>query len=136
MDEVDMEGVENDAPTFSGSAVPTPSGSAVHTISDNVVDGAARTPTNNTEGDKTHDDKYMISAATAFPYEYIEGSDIAGSENDSQISHISVVKFIREKRVQRKVRFTIAVMAAKRVRDSVPEGGNWTQIRWRKLCMS
>ena len=114
MDEVDMEGVENDAPTFSGSAVPTFSGNA---------EGAAPTPTSNAEGDKTHDDQYMISAATAFPYEYIEGSEIAGSENDSQISHISVVKFIREKRAQRRVRYSIAIMAAKRVSDSVPEGG-------------
>ena len=114
MDEVDMEGVENDAPIFSGSAVPTFSGNA---------EGAAPTPTGNAEGDKTHDDQYMISAATAFPYEYIEGSEIAGSENDRQISHISVVKFIREKRAQRRVRYSIATMAAKRVSDSVPEGG-------------
>ena len=132
MDEVDMEGGENDAPTFSSSAAPTFSGSAVPTFSGNSavptfsgnVEGAASTPTSNVEGDMTHDDKYMISAATAFPYEYIEGSEIAGSENDSQISHISVVKFIREKRAHRRVRYSIAMMAIKRVSDSVPEGGH------------
>ena len=70
VDEVDMEGVENDAPTFSGSAVPTFSGSA---------EGVAPTPIGSAEGDKTHDGQHMTSAATAFPYEYIEGSDVAGS---------------------------------------------------------
>ena len=62
VDEVDMEGVENDAPTFSGGA-----------------EGVTPTPIGSAEGDKTHDGQHMTSAATAFPYEYIEGSDVAGS---------------------------------------------------------
>ena len=94
-DELDIEGAGDNAPAPGGSA----------------------------DGDKSHDGRDMVSAAKAFPYEYIEGSDEAGSENANQISHISVVKMIREKRAQRRARYNIAIIATDRINESVPEDG-------------
>ena len=105
------------------SPVPTPSGSSAPTVSNNVVERPPPAPTNNMDGDRTHDDRFLISASAAFPYDYIEGNE-DGTENDSQISHIRLVKYIREKRAQRRTHFSIAISAAKRVKDSVPEEGD------------
>ena len=71
-DELEIEGAGDDAPAPGGSA----------------------------DGDKGHDGRDMVSASQAFPYEYIEGSGEAGSENPNQINHISIVKMIKEKRAQ------------------------------------
>ena len=121
VDEVDMVG-ENDNSILGASPVPTPSGSSAPVVS-NVVESQPPTPTGNMDDDRTHDNRYLMSASAAFPYDYIDGNE-EGNENDSQISHIRIVKFIKEKRAQRRVRFSIAISAAQRVKDSVPEEGD------------